>query len=89
MNKLGCALVGMLVAGCTCPGPQQAHAFAPRDQYAAQIDACFAMDIDCQALCRAAFALAMDYAITKCVVTSADDSGVALEVVYFTPCGPD
>lgn len=89
MNRLAAIAVCAWVGSCACPGPTKTHASASREQYAAQIDACFAMDVDCEALCRAALALPMEDIVTTCEVTSADDAGVDLDVVYVTPCGPD
>jgi hypothetical protein len=89
MNTALIAIVCVGVAACTCPGPASAHAAASRAQYAAGIDACLKMDIDCEALCRAVFSLPAGDSIDKCVVTSESSDGVELDVVYVTPCGPD
>jgi hypothetical protein len=89
MNIAVRALVFLVVAGCACPPAHEAKVFAPGPPYAAQIDACLAMDVNCEALCRAALELPMQDVVTKCVVTSEHDGGVDLDVIYYTPCSPD
>src|SRR6476660_3977165 len=57
----------------------------------AEIEACVASDLACEALCRRALQVDMTEAIAipKCVVTSISPVGVALDIEYLRPvdCG--
>lgn len=84
--------VFVATAGCSCPdGSVQTKAFASWKDYKAEIDACVASDLACEALCRRALQVDMTEAIAipKCVITSINPSGVALDIEYLQPveCG--
>lgn len=81
-----------IVAACDCPDRSvDTTAFASWDRYKAEIDACVASDLACEALCRRA--LQVDpteaIAIPKFVITSISAAGAALDIEYLRPveCG--
>jgi len=72
--------------GCTCPdGRMEENAFAPREVYAAKIDACLADDVQCEALCRKVLKLDAMISVERCIVTSVSDDGASLNAVYIQP----
>lgn len=72
--------------GCTCPdGRMEEQVFAPREVYAAKIDACLADDVQCEALCRKVLKLDATIAVERCIVSAVSDDGASLNAVYIQP----
>ena len=78
------ALAVLSLAGCMCPDTHhEQKPLADRMTYGAQIDACLANDMSCEALCRAVLQLDPTWTITKCIVIDETTNGVQLDVAYF------